>query len=276
MIIIAAALFGVAASAGSASADTGSTPTATTVTATPTPVPQELKTTTVEVEVHAFVGSQVDILGNLVEDGRYDGYFAVILDDGTELIPWFQTNGLYNASVEIPAGRTAMMHWDDQMNGSEEPYTIDPKLCTAKGNRATTTDYRDRHYNIPELPRDLGHRSVEAFCGAVKVPVTTTAPPSTTTPTTTPEGSSTTVTTTTQPPAPTTPSTNPPTITVSTCGPTSPYWNAETGSCQLPFTGLNTTVATILPWVFVAIVVGIVLAIHGALASRRPTTVRVN
>ena len=153
-----------------------------------TPIPAELATTTINVEVHAFVGSEVDSAGNIVGNGRYDGWFAVILDDGTPLIDWFQTNGLYYDSVQIPAGHTANMHWDTQRNGSEQPYVIDPTLCNAgEGTRATTTDYRDIHMDRPESPRDAGRRSVEAFCGTVNVPVTTTsttAVPSTTTSTT--------------------------------------------------------------------------------------------
>lgn len=127
--------------------------------------------TTVLVEVHSFVGSGTD------SDGRYDGWFAVILDDGTTLIDWMQTGFYGPKAVEIPAGHTARLHWDTRKNGSEQPYIIDPKRCTAEGIRATTTDYRDIHYNIPESPRSAGRRSVEAFCGPIKAQPTSTPTP---------------------------------------------------------------------------------------------------
>ena len=114
--------------------------------------------TKVLVEAHSFVGSGKD------SNGRYDGWFAVILDDGTPLVDWIQTDFYGPVAVQIPDGHIAFMHWQTEKNGSEEPYVIDPERCGQEGDRATTTDYRDIHYNVPETPRAAGRRSVEAFC----------------------------------------------------------------------------------------------------------------
>jgi len=135
----------------------------------------EVESTVVNVEVHSFVGSA----GDSDSDGRFDGWFAVILDDGTPLIDWMQTGFFGPTPVTIPAGHTAMMYWDVEKNGSEAPYVIDPTVCTAEGVRATTTEYTDLHLDQPEEPRSAGRRSVEAFCGVVNTlsPTPTPVPP---------------------------------------------------------------------------------------------------
>ncbi len=95
--------------------------------------------TKIMVEAHSFVGSGNDT------NGRYDGWFAVILDDGTPLIDWMQTDFYGPVAVQIPDGHVAYMYWETEKNGTEEPYVIDPERCDQEGVRATTTDYRDIH-----------------------------------------------------------------------------------------------------------------------------------